>query len=69
MASCITGKALVILDSACFQPLRSTREGDREIFTPLGEGGHDLGLVDEEGGVEALGFQVVSHQLVQQPRR
>ena len=35
---------------------------------PLGERGHDLGLVDEEGRVEAAALQVLPHQLVQQPR-
>ncbi len=35
---------------------------------PLGERGHDLGLVDEEGGVPALALHILAHQLVQQPR-
>ena len=35
----------------------------REQYSPLGEGAHDLGVVTDEGGAGALHFNEVPHQL------
>ena len=48
--------------------LKALRQA-RGCSMPLCERAHDLGMVDDKRGADALTLQILAHQLVQQPRR
>ena len=45
-------------------PFRETGDG----AVPLGQGGHDLGVLGDESGVDALHLDEIAHQLVEKAR-
>mmetsp|Transcript_8923 Transcript_8923/g.24044 ORF Transcript_8923/g.24044 Transcript_8923/m.24044 type:complete len:656 (-) Transcript_8923:29-1996(-) len=47
------------------EPLRHARQ----VAVPLGQRRHDLRVVADEGGVDALRLEELAHKLVEQPRR